>query len=90
MVKRKCVKPLRHFCLKSLPHLVAGHVREVSTSSVNNFRGQGVSMYDVLTELVNALEHSKFEIEQCLKVVEREGKGVNKSKLLQTSKVEDP
>ena len=28
MVKRKCVKPLRHFCLKSLPLLVAGHVRE--------------------------------------------------------------
>ena len=32
MVKRKCVKPLRHFCLKSLPHLVAGHVREGSIS----------------------------------------------------------
>ena len=29
MVKRKCVKPLRHFCLKSLPLLVAGHVRQV-------------------------------------------------------------
>ena len=32
MVKRKCVKPLRHFCLKSLPLLVAGHVRYVFIS----------------------------------------------------------
>ncbi len=30
MVRRKSVKPLRHFCLKALPALVTGHVRRMA------------------------------------------------------------